>query len=135
MCFRAASPQRGSWRQPAQGKCSFPCDDWNRLKNCGNHPLPARGFRQDATHRLDRCIVAPYPSSGIGRTYTPLRACALCRGLISPHSTLLCSEIGGFAADRGSYTSPATAYAVYPFVYLPEANTLRCKLFPSDKSE
>ena len=58
-CFRAASPQRGSWRQPAQGKCSFPCDDWNRLKICGNHLLPARGFRQDATHRLDRCIVAP----------------------------------------------------------------------------
>ena len=23
-----ASPQKGSWRQPAQGKCSFPCDDW-----------------------------------------------------------------------------------------------------------
>ena len=34
-CFRAASLQRGSWRQPAQGKCSFPCDDWNRLKICG----------------------------------------------------------------------------------------------------
>ena len=34
-------------------------DDWNRLKTCGNHLLPARGFRQDATHRLDRCIVAP----------------------------------------------------------------------------
>ena len=47
-----ASPQKGSWRQPAQGKYSFPCDDWNRLKICGNHLLPARGFRQDATHRL-----------------------------------------------------------------------------------
>ena len=55
-----ASSQKGSWRQPAQGKCSFPCDDWNRLKICGNHLLPARGFRQDATHRLDRCIVAPF---------------------------------------------------------------------------
>ena len=64
-----------------------------------------------------------------------MRACALCRGLISPHSTLLCSEIGGFAADRGSYTSPATAYAVYPFVYLRKANTLRCKLFTFHKSD
>ena len=59
-CFWAASPQRGSWRQPAQGKYSFPCDDWNRLKICGNHLLPARGFRQDATHHFPKwCIVAP----------------------------------------------------------------------------
>ena len=73
-CFWAASPQRGSWRQPAQGKYSFPCDDWNRLKICGNHLLPARGFRQDATHRLDRCIVAPllrkrFPSYPLFHTF------------------------------------------------------------------
>ena len=37
--FRAASPQRGSWRQPAQGKCIFSCDDWSRLKICGNCEL------------------------------------------------------------------------------------------------
>ena len=69
------------------------------------------------------------------RTYTPLRACALCRGLISAQGTFPTLRYGGFAADRGSYTSPATACAVYPFVYLPEANTLRCKLFTSDKFE
>ena len=42
---------------------------------------------------------------------------------------------GGVAADRGSYTSPATACAVYPFVYLRKANTLRCKLFTFHKSD
>ena len=51
-CPQQASPQKGSWRQPAQGKCSFPCDDWSGLEICGNHLLPARGFRQDATHYL-----------------------------------------------------------------------------------
>ena len=25
-----ASPQKGSWRQPAQGKCSVPCLIWSR---------------------------------------------------------------------------------------------------------
>ena len=39
------------------------------------------------------------------------------------------AEIGGFAVDRGSYTSPATACAVYPFVYLRKPNTLLRKLF------
>lgn len=34
---------------------------------------------------------------------------------------------------RGSYPSPALAYASYPFVDLPPGNTLRCKLFPSNK--
>ena len=64
-----------------------------------------------------------------GRTYTPLRACALCRGLISAPGTFPALRYGGFAADRGSYTSPATACAVYPFVYPTKANTLLCKLF------
>ena len=70
-----------------------------------------------------------------GRTYTPLRACALCRGLISAPGTFPALRYGGFAADRGSYTSPATACAVYPFVYLRKANTLRCKLFTFHKSD
>ena len=40
----------------------------DRSRNAaGNHPLSAGSPRHDATHRLDRCIVAPYPSSGIGR--------------------------------------------------------------------
>ena len=39
------------------------------------------------------------------------------------------ATIGGFAADRGRYTSPATACAVYPFVYLRKSNTLLRKLF------
>ncbi len=80
---------------------------------------------------ISRLIFNAYYENGI-HPYGRVRSA---EGFISPHSTLLCSEIGGFAADRGSYTSPATACAVYPFVYLPEANTLRCKLFTSDKSE
>ena len=50
------------------------------------------------------------------------------------NSILPRATIGGFAADRGRYTSPATACAVYPFVYLRKANTLRCKLFTFHKS-
>ena len=34
---------------------------------------------------------------------------------------------------RGSYTSPALAAASYPFVDLPPGNTLRYKLFLTDK--
>jgi hypothetical protein len=34
---------------------------------------------------------------------------------------------------RESYTSPALAAASYPFVDLLTGNTLRCKLFPSNK--
>ena len=64
-----------------------------------------------------------------GRTYTPLRACALCRGLYLRTGILPRATIGGFAADRGRYTSPATACAVYPFVYLRKPNTLLRKLF------
>ena len=29
-CPQMASPQKGSWRQPAQGKCSVPCMIWSR---------------------------------------------------------------------------------------------------------
>ena len=66
--------------------------------------------------------------------YTLAGVCALPRAL-SPHREVSPrSDIGGFAADRGSYTSPATACAVYPFVYLRKANTLRCKLFTFHKS-
>lgn len=50
-------------------------------------------------------------------------------GFISAPGIVPCAEIGGFAADRGSYTSPATACAVYPFVYPTKANTLLRKLF------
>ena len=36
-------------------------------------------------------------------------------------------------SNRGRYTSPALAFASYPFVDLPSGDTLRCKLFPADK--
>ena len=53
------SQRRGSVASPVMIGISRKC--------AGNHPLYAESPRQGATHRLDRCIVAPYPSSGIGR--------------------------------------------------------------------
>ena len=61
--------------------------------------------------------------------FTLTGVCALPRAL-SPHRALLpCAEIGGLRRDRETYTFPATACAVYPFVYPTKANTLLCKLF------
>ena len=50
-------------------------------------------------------------------------------GFILSTGILPRATIGGFATDRGRYTSPATACAVYPFVYLRKPNTLLRKLF------
>ena len=66
--------------------------------------------------------------------YTLAGVCALPRAYLRT-GNFPRAPIGGFAADRGSYTSPATACAVYPFVYLRKANTLRCKLFTFHKSD
>ena len=57
------------------------------------------------------------------------------RGLISAPGTFPALRYGGFAADRGSYTSPTLPCGSYPFVNLREANTLLRKLFTSRKSE
>ena len=56
------------------------------------------------------------PAGGVLRTADDFRRFSIC----SNH-------------HRGSYTSPALAYASYPFVDLPDRITLRCKPFPSDK--
>ena len=65
----------------------------------------------------------------VAGVYTLTGVCALPRAL-SPHRALLpCAEIGGLRRDRETYTFPATACAVYPFVYPTKANTLLCKLF------
>ena len=92
---------------------------------------PAREYLKKTSRGSDKLKI---PLEQRAHLYTLTGVCALPRA-ISPHSTLLCSEIGGFAADRGSYTSPATACAVYPFVYLRKENTLLRKLFPFHKSE
>ena len=44
--------------------------------------------------------------------YTPLRACALCRGRISAQGTFPALRYGGFAATRGC--TPCAAYAAIP---------------------
>ena len=46
-----------------------------------------------------------------GRTYTPLRACALCRGLISAQETFPALRYGGFAAT-GDATLPLRQLAL-----------------------
>ena len=56
------------------------------------------------------------PAGGVLRTADDFRRFSIC----SNH-------------HRGSYPSPALAYASYPFVDLPPGIILRCKLFPSDK--
>ena len=44
---------------------------------------------------------AEYSLWNKGRTYTPLRACALCRGLVSAQGDFPALRYGGFAATRG----------------------------------
>ena len=60
----AASPQRGSCRKTAQGKCSFlwmiEASDF-----CGNHQLHAMGFRQNAITIFRWCIIAPLSPSRV----------------------------------------------------------------------
>ena len=59
----AASPQRGSCRKTAQGKCSFL---WmiGAKDFCENHRLPARSFRQNAITIFRWCIIAPFLTKG-----------------------------------------------------------------------
>ena len=64
-CSRAASPQRGSWRSQRRGSVASPVMIGSNRKCAGNHPLSAGSPRQGATHRLDRCIVAPFILKGL----------------------------------------------------------------------
>lgn len=64
--------------------------------------------------------------------YTLAGVCALPRAYLRT-GIAPALRYGGFAANRGRYTSPATACAVYPFVYLRKVNTLLRKLFTFHK--
>ena len=48
-----------------------------------------------------------------GRTYTPLRACALCRGRISAQGTFPALRYGGFAATRGCTPCAASRLSLH----------------------
>ena len=72
-CSRAASPQRGSWRSQRRGSIASPVMIGSNRKCAGNHPLSAGSPRQGATHRLDRCIVAPLLRKGFPG-YPPFHA-------------------------------------------------------------
>ena len=48
-----------------------------------------------------------------GRTYTPLRACALCRGLISAQGDFPALRYGGFAATRGCTPCAASRLSLH----------------------
>ena len=80
----AASPQRGSCRKTAQGKCSFL---WmiGAKDFCGNHQLPARGFRQNAITIFRWCIIAPYSKIGFLAPVQLLRSLSI----INQHIQLL----------------------------------------------
>ena len=59
-----------------------------------------------------------------GRTYTPLRACALCRGLISAQGAFPARRYGGFAATRGCtpykvlLKEQVAIYLLFPVMWL-----------------
>ena len=59
--------------------------------------------------------------------YTLAGVCALPRAYLRT-GNFPRAPIWRLCRNRGRYTSPATACAVYPFVYLPKANTLLRKL-------
>ena len=65
--------------------------------------------------------------------YTLAGVCALPRAYLRT-GNFPRAPIWRLCRNRGRYTSPATACAVYPFVYLPKANTLLRKLFTFNKS-
>ena len=100
-----------------------------------NHSPPARSLRRTQCTNLwvvYNCALSEFldraqlyttsgsgalrPAGGVLRTADDFRRFSIC----SNH-------------HRGSYPSPALAYASYPFVDLPPGIILRCKLFPSDK--
>ena len=58
-CPQMASPQKGSWRKPAQGKCSVPCLIWSRpwLRKITALRRGAFGERNAPTSGW--CIIAP----------------------------------------------------------------------------
>ncbi len=58
-CPQMASSQKGSWRQPAQGKCSVPCLIWSRpwLRKITALLQGAFGERNAPTSGW--CIIAP----------------------------------------------------------------------------
>ena len=60
--------------------------------------------------RIRRCYKSLWNK---GRTYTPLRACALCRGLISAQGTFPALRYGGFAATRGCTPCAASRLSLH----------------------
>ena len=75
--FQTAIPQKGSWRQPAQGKCSVPCDDWWQPGRCGK----SSAFRRKPPGRAQRtafwwCIVAPLFHKGDSGSAGSLHLCS-----------------------------------------------------------
>ena len=66
--------------------------------------------------------------------YTLAGVCALPRAL-SPHRELPRAPILAVLPQTGEATLPLRCLRVYPFVYLPKANTLLRKLFTFSKSE
>ena len=71
---------------------------------------PAREFLKKRAEKRERRI---NPFRNKGRTYTPLRACALCRGLISAQGDFPALRYGGFAATRGCTPCAASRLSLH----------------------
>ena len=69
-----------------------------------------------------------------GRNYTPVKPVRCALPGASCGKRMIASTLAAASNHhRGRYASPALAAASYPFVDLPPGNTLRGRLFPSDK--
>ena len=58
-CPQMASPQKGSWRQPAQGKRSVPCMIWSRPWLRKITALRRGAFGERNAPTFGWCIIAP----------------------------------------------------------------------------
>ena len=74
------------------------------------------------------------PAGGVSAS-APVGAELTSTGRHAPYGKRMIARSAPAPANhhRGSYTSPALAAVSYPFVNLPPGNTLRCKLFLTDK--
>lgn len=92
---------------------------------------PAREFFTKTSRERHKLKI---PLEQRAHLYTLAGVCALPRAL-SPHRELPRAPILAVLPQTGEATLPLRCLRVYPFVYLPKANTLLRKLFTFSKSE
>ena len=91
------------------------------------------GMKETVAESVKR-RVAGEPLTASGRNYTPVKPVRCALPGASCGKRMIASTLAAASNHhRGRYASPALAAASYPFVDLPPGNTLRGRLFPSDK--